>query len=64
MKVNPIQFMRQVRQEVKKVTWPTKKEVMQVSTMVILIVAVAAAFFFVVDIVLAWFVRLVLGMGV
>lgn len=64
MKVNPVQFFRQVRQEVKKVTWPTKKEVMQVSTMVILIVAVAAAFFFVVDVVLAWIVRVILGMGV
>lgn len=64
MKNNPIQFFRQVRQEVKKVTWPTKKEVMQVSTMVIMIVAVAATFFFVVDIVLAWAVRMILGMGV
>ena len=28
-KISPLQFFRQVRQEVKKVTWPTRKEVMQ-----------------------------------
>lgn len=63
MKISPIQFFRQVKQEVKKVTWPTKKEVSQVSTMVIVIVAVAATFFFTVDVALAWAVKLVLGLG-
>ena len=52
MKVSPIQFFRQVKQEVKKVTWPTKKEVSQVSMMIIVIVAIAAAFFFCVDLIL------------
>ena len=48
-KISPMQFFRQVKQEVKKVTWPTRKEVVQTSIMVIVIVAIAAAFFFVVD---------------
>lgn len=63
MKVSPLQFFRQVRQEVKKVTWPTKKEVSQVSMMIIIIVAIASLFFFCVDVVLAWVVKLVLGLG-
>ncbi len=63
MKISPIQFFRQVKQEVKKVTWPTRKEVSQASTMVIVIVAIAASFFFLTDIVLAWAVKLVLGLG-
>ncbi len=63
MKVSPIQFFRQVRQEVKKITWPTKKEVSHVSAMVIIIVALAAIFFFFVDVVLGWAVRLILGLG-
>ena len=63
MKVSPIQFFRQVRQEVKKVTWPTRKEVMQVTTIVLIIVALAAAFFFAVDVVLAWAVKLILRIG-
>lgn len=64
MKVSPIQFFRQVRQEVKKITWPTKKEVTQVTTVVLIIVALAAIFFFAVDVVLAWAVRLILRLGV
>ena len=63
MKVSPIQFFRQVRQEIKKITWPTKKEVTQVTMVVLLIVALAAAFFFMVDVVLAWAVKLILGFG-
>ncbi|MBE6450613.1 MAG: preprotein translocase subunit SecE [Alphaproteobacteria bacterium] len=64
MKVSPIQFFRQVKQEVKKVTWPTRKEVSQASLMVIVIVAIAATFFFFTDVVLAWAVKLILGLGV
>ena len=64
MKISPIQFFRQVRQEVKKVTWPTRKEVSQVSLMVIVIVAIASTFFFLTDVVLAWAIKLVLGLGV
>ena len=47
--VTPMQFFRQVKQEVKKVTWPTKKEVTQATIMVIIIVAIASTFFFGVD---------------
>ncbi len=63
-KVSPIQFFRQVKQEVKKVTWPTKKEVMQSSIMVIILVVIAATFFFFVDQILGWIVKLVLDIGV
>lgn len=63
-KISPIQFFRQVKQEVKKVTWPTRKEVIQTSVMVIIIVAIAAGFFFLVDQVLGWAVKLIFGLGV
>ena len=63
-KVNPIQFLRQVKQEVKKVSWPTRKEVMHTAAMVIVIVAVAAAFFFFVDQIIGWLVKIILGVGV
>ncbi len=63
-KVSPLQFLRQVKQEVKKVTWPSKKEVNQTLVMVIVIVAIAATFFFVVDQLLGWIVRLVFSLGV
>lgn len=63
-KISPIQFFRQVKQEVKKITWPTRKEVMQSSFMVVVIVAIAATFFFFADQVLGWIVKLILGLGV
>ena len=63
-KISPIQFFRQVKQEVKKVTWPTRKEVLQTSFMVIVIVAIAATFFFFVDQFFGWVVKLIFGQGV
>ncbi|MBR1398747.1 MAG: preprotein translocase subunit SecE [Alphaproteobacteria bacterium] len=63
MSTNPIQFLRQVKQEVKKVTWPTRKEVIPTCTMVIALVAIATVFFFVVDMVLGWGVDKILQLG-
>ena len=60
-KVNPILFFRQVKQEVKKVTWPTRKEVTQTSIMVLVLVAIAAAFFFCVDQLFGFIVKLIFG---
>lgn len=62
-KISPLQFFRQVKQEVKKVSWPTKNEVVRTAIMVIILVAIAAAFFFFVDQILGWVVKLILGLG-
>jgi preprotein translocase subunit SecE len=62
-KTNPAVFMRQVRQEVEKVTWPTRKETGITTTMVFIMVALAAVFFLLVDQVISKFVQLVLGIG-
>ena len=62
-KISPIQFFRQVKQEVKKVTWPTRKEVVRTSIMVIVLVAIAATFFFFVDQIFGWVVKLIFGLG-
>jgi preprotein translocase subunit SecE len=62
-KTTPAQFAQQVRQEVSKVTWPTRKETMVTSAMVFVMVIVAAIFFLLVDQILALGVRLVLGLG-
>lgn len=63
MSISPIQFLRQVKQEIKKVTWPTKKEVIPSCTMVVLLVSAAAVFFFVVDLILSWGVDKILQLG-
>jgi preprotein translocase subunit SecE len=60
-KTNPLEFLRQVRQEVGRVTWPTRKETTVTTIMVFAMAIVAALFFFLVDQVLAHGVRLILG---
>jgi preprotein translocase subunit SecE len=59
----PLEFLRQVRQEVARVTWPTRKETTITTAMVLLMVFVCALFFFLVDQILAHGVRLLLGVG-
>jgi preprotein translocase subunit SecE len=61
--INPGEFIQQVRQEVSKVTWPSRKETLVTTGMVFLMVFFAAMFFFVIDQVLALGVRSILGIG-
>ena len=62
-KTNVAEFMQQVRLEMSRVTWPTRKETLVTTAMVFVMVFVAAAFFFVVDQALSYGVRLVFGLG-
>ena len=62
-KTNIGQFIREVRQETSKVTWPTRKETMVTTMMVFVMVFLAAIFFWLVDLVLGSAVRFVLGLG-
>jgi preprotein translocase subunit SecE len=62
-KTNVAEFAQQVRQELSRVTWPTRKETMVTTAMVFVMVFIAAAFFFVVDQALSYGVRLVFGLG-
>lgn len=57
------QFVREVRQEASKVTWPSRKETMISTIMVLIMVFLAAIFFFLVDQVLAFGVEQILGFG-
>ena len=62
-KATPADFFRQVRQEVSRVTWPTRKETGVTTAMVFVMVFVAALFFFVIDQILSNGVRFILGLG-
>jgi len=62
-KTSPVEFFRQVRQEVAKVTWPTRNETAITTLMVFIMVFVAATFFFVMDQLLSNGVRLILRLG-
>ncbi len=62
-KTNPVAFIQQVRREVSKVTWPSRRETTVSTIMVFIFVALTAVFFFLVDQALAVLVKLVLGFG-
>lgn len=61
--LNPAKFIREVRQEVSKVTWPTRKETMVSTAMVLVMVVISALFFWFVDSVISAIVRTILGLG-
>lgn len=46
---NPVKFIQEVRSEVSKVVWPTRREVLLTTIMVFLLATVAALFFSIVD---------------
>ena len=60
---NPAKFIREVRQETAKVTWPRRKEVIQTTIMVFVMVTLIAIFFLAVDWVLGSLVQTILGFG-
>ncbi|MBA3511711.1 preprotein translocase subunit SecE [Sphingomonas sp.] len=60
-KVNPGEFMRQVRAETAKVVWPTRKETVTTAIMVLIMTALLAVFFFGVDSVFSAIVKFLIG---
>ena len=60
--VNPIQFVQQVRAEIAKVVWPTRRETALTTAMVFVMATLAAAFFFLVDLVIRWGLQGLLGL--
>jgi|TARA_B100001750_G_C15233178_1_gene459169 preprotein translocase subunit SecE len=63
MKTSPLKFLREVRQETQKVTWPTRKETIVTTVMVFIMVFLLSLFFLGVDQVLSFLVKLVLGLS-
>ena len=59
--INPAKFIREVRQEMEKVTWPTRKDTMVSTLMVLGLVALASTFFVFVDWIISALVRLIIG---
>jgi preprotein translocase subunit SecE len=58
---SPAKFVREVRQEVSKVTWPTRKETTTSTMMVLIMVLISAFFFWFVDSIISWIVGQILG---
>jgi preprotein translocase subunit SecE len=60
---NPIRFLQEVRREGSKVTWPTWKETWLTTIMVFIMVALIMVFFTIVDSILGYGIRTLLGLG-
>ncbi len=61
--VDPVKFLREVRTEVGKVTWPSRKETLVTTGLVFALSGLAAIFFFVADQVIGIGVRALFGIG-
>ncbi len=53
-KTNPFEFIQQVREETRKVTWPSRRETLISTAMVLVMVALASVFFLIVDAIIKW----------
>ena len=62
-KVNPAEFVRQVRQEVGRVSFPTRRETMISAAFVLVMVVIAAVFFLIADNVIQLVIKAILGLG-
>ncbi len=64
MPFQPVKFVREVRTEMGKVTWPSRRETLVTTGLVFAMAAVAAIFFFVVDQVIGLGVRSLFNAGI
>jgi len=62
-RVSPFRFLQEVREETRKVTWPSRRETAITTAMVFVMVAIASVFFLVADQLIRIVVTFVLGIG-
>ncbi len=62
-KSSPIEYLRQVRAEMNKVTWPSRKETTTSTIAVFIMVVLASIFLFLADQFMAFIVQFILGIG-
>lgn len=62
-KLNVAEFSRETRREIAKVTWPTRRETIITTVMIVVMALLAGVFFFGVDAALGYGIGKILGMG-
>lgn len=62
-KVGPVKYVGQVRQEARKVVWPTTRETMTTTVLVMIMVILMGIFFFFTDWALASILKPILAIG-
>jgi len=60
---NPATFVREVRQEMGKVVWPTRRETLVSTGMIMVMLLIAALFFLLIDNLASWAVKMILQLG-
>ena len=63
-KTSPVAFLQQVKTETSKVTWPSRRETMISTIMVLVMVAFASIFFFLADFVFGYAMSLIQGASI
>jgi len=56
-------YLKEVRAEMRKVTWPSRAEVIRLSTIVLVVLLVASAFLALVDYAFSWLMRVIVNLG-
>ena len=62
-KVNPGEFIRQVRSEGAKVVWPTRQETVRTAIFVAIMMTILAVFFLGIDQLFGWIMRMLLDLA-
>ena len=62
-KTNPAQFVRQVRQELMKVTWPQKRDLFVSSAIVIILIILFSLFFLLTDQIWSYSIKKIIQIG-
>ena len=57
-----LDFIKEVKQEGKKIVWPTRKETLITTAMVLIMVVIFSIFFLLVDNIIAWFIKTLMGL--
>jgi preprotein translocase subunit SecE len=63
MAINPLKYVQQVRSEVSKIIWPTKRETVTTTVMVFIMATLVAIFFFLVDTIIGNILELILRLA-
>lgn len=63
-KTGPAEYVRQVKAETKKVTWPSRQETLVSMLAVFIMVFISSVFLYFTDQIIAFFIRLVMGFGI
>jgi preprotein translocase subunit SecE len=62
--MKPLRFLQEVRREGAKVTWPSSRETLTGSIMVVIMVAITSVFFLIIDQIFSFGLDKVIGIGI